>query len=533
MRFFTRKTSIISALFVGSLALSGCSAAALDTQFYWGDDNDLHYDMSQQILMDRDSADSVADEDNASADSVCSALSGSNSLVGFSNDGVAVSEDHEMNNNTIRCVFTAEGVSVASDSSVAGLDISRDADDKTIHVSLDTDSDDAEYLNTLQNQDTIPETIWKDFGYVFEFPGEVSDRDAGVLIAQRNYDGTVERDRIVNDSVSESDILHITFEEAIENGGFQVSAEDGTRITWGEYAAIGMSAVAVVLVLSGVVVAVRRRRSEKKRNAPARLSLADPHDITLDNPNPYRSTTLPVDDEEKIDAVSVVDDDDGDTTADMDATEDSGDAGDGREETSGEHVSSPVKRKRLGDGVPAAIPTAGLQEAFEENDGYGVRDVDSGYSEDSVAEDDDFGEDGESSRSDVSGGESRGSLEDSTDDGLRSEDLLDAGDSSVVGDSEGGEPVEDEGVGTDELSDFSADHGESGGEVQTDPAFESEEESLSVADLLGELSDTGDAESADNVDDEDSGSDVGEENDGGGGDPRVPGRVEFPDGQFF
>lgn len=119
---------------------------------------------------------------------------------------------------------------------------------------------------------------------VFEFPGNIVSATDGSLIAQRDYDGSVDRTRLVNQDVGSANIIHLEGSEVFSD--FQIVAEDGLSAAWWQWVLwIGGSVLGIAALVLAVLIIVARKRDNNTKFSKYRNNNRDPHAATLENPD--------------------------------------------------------------------------------------------------------------------------------------------------------------------------------------------------------------------------------------------------------
>lgn len=308
---------------VGSAALllTGCADLTADQSFYHDEEDNLVYDFAYNVNITHDDADILIGASSQTAglidgaqsredicDSMFAAMRGEESVPGservlpFGEEGIIseselqyVETEYGERSSSMDCTLTLKSVPVGEssmDGLLGGIDVWHDEEEGIIYAVLDgeAEQDDTwiDRFETIENNDEVNSRVFSNADFIFEFPGDVMSFDNGSLINQRNYDGSIDRTRLVNQDIGSANILHITAEEMVDNNGFQIAAGDDDMASWMQWLIYGASGLLIFVAVWMVLLFVRRQRKEKKRKSPARRALSDVHEITLDNPNPYK-----------------------------------------------------------------------------------------------------------------------------------------------------------------------------------------------------------------------------------------------------
>lgn len=309
----------------GALLLTGCANLTADQTFYHNDDNELVYDFAYSVELNKADATTLVgastrlavDSDGEGLEdygAVCDALfdeasgdvpsEGSDRLPNLGQRDVLSETDlqyadisFDEGGSTIECTITLNEVPMSDtdpDGLLGGIEVWHDDSEGIIYAMLDPEGDFEETwidrFADLQGEGSAAARILADADFIFDFPGNVITHDTGALVEQRNYDGTVDRTRLANQDVESANIVHITAEELVENEGFQVAADDGAIATWAQWLIYGAAGLLIFVAVWMMLLFARRQQKAKKRRAPAKRALDDPHKITLDNPNPYQES---------------------------------------------------------------------------------------------------------------------------------------------------------------------------------------------------------------------------------------------------
>lgn len=317
--------AIKPAVLLGASAvlLTGCANLTADQSFYYDEEDSLVYDFSYKVNISHDDADILIGASSQTAgllegaesredvcDSIFGAMKGEESISGservlpFVEDGLLsenelgyVETSFRDGSRSMDCTLTLKAVPVAESSTeglLGGIDVWQDEEEGIIYAVLDGDGDGEETwidrLQSIEGSNEVNARVLSSADFIFEFPGQVLAYDNGSLINQRDYDGSVDRTRLVNQDASSANIVHITAPEMIEENGFQIAAEDGSTAQWMQWLIYGASGLLLLVALWMILLFAKRQSKERKRKSPAKRALSDVHEITLDNPNPYKES---------------------------------------------------------------------------------------------------------------------------------------------------------------------------------------------------------------------------------------------------
>lgn len=279
---------------LAAFALTACADGTVDTDLYYNEESELVFDHTIGISFEEDTLDlieSSSEEDfGDSVDNACNYIM-TDFTEEYGQDIGSGEISADEGSEEVTCYYTLNSVDINGvdlPNNLYGIDIAENEEENEIHVILDGEEEPAENWITM-----IEESGSEQYGsvgveFIFEFPGDVKQSTAGTLIAERGYDGSVDRDSIRNQDVENANIVHITDREASEERGFYIVADNGDSINWTNiflWSAIGVLSLGLLFL---IFLFIKRKRMEKQKDAPARRAISDPHEITLDNPNPYK-----------------------------------------------------------------------------------------------------------------------------------------------------------------------------------------------------------------------------------------------------
>lgn len=281
----------VGALSCAALLLTGCQADVTSDvviKEHPEDSNVLVADMTQKVSLE------VSEEAGGAEQQMELDCGEIFSPAELDDEGIDYEIEEKATSTRQTCEITYEELSLDELSAVVS-----DGDHQDVEVSHDINTGEVrvymagEEEGSTSEMEQMQQYYGIDYEMIFEFPGDVVDHQGGALIAEREYDGSIDRSRLANQDVEEASIVHLEDEEVFS--GFEIIAEDGISTpvwTYVVYVLAGLLGLGLMFGLGFLL----WKLSSRKTTVSFQDHHKDRHDITLENPNGTGNSTYPHDD---------------------------------------------------------------------------------------------------------------------------------------------------------------------------------------------------------------------------------------------